>query len=456
MTDKSTRANARTKQLGALNKEETKQINSWSKLEKNELGVVLPSGRIWPFVLINSLDVATVAEAEKILDDINANRKLPLTKLQPSGSNAPSIISRQVTPFLSVNPTANAPIVSWQALSHTRNLLRMHKLGVLSERFPPQRPEPDPNVVRMEFEDMFGSMAQPGRYDEFARVRNHNGEFVDTVKAEKFLTSYTLFIGTAAFITMQEISPEAGKLLADKAGNFKYECFSTPDNGRGQAVLIIVHKYQKVLEHGSWSDVANVGGIHHLREAPWVRTKDLVMSSVHLKSNIGGRRATTKVRIEQINKLLDHMDAIRRDGETQIVTGDFNCLTDANPPSPEMARFFEDGWKRLGGDDHQPTHISRRAIDAIFYRGPSELTDYEIFQVWQTNLSDHNAIEGRLALPRKKSIRSTKTKATKPKNKVKSDKCECSEEPKTTTRTRKTTRKQKPAEIRLKRPRADR
>lgn len=446
MTQKSTRANAPKKTIAPPSKDEVKQINSWIELERNELGVILPSGRIWPYVLINSLDVDTIAEAEQVLNDIDENRRLPLSKLQPQGPSAPSIISRQMTPFAFVNPKSNARIVSWQALSHTRNLLRMHKRGLLSERFPPQRPEPDPNVVRMEFEEMFGSQPQPGRYDEFARVRNHNGEFVDTAKVQKFLSSYKLFINTAHFITVQEISPEAIKAFAEQAGNFKYDYFSTPDNGRGQAVGIIVHKYQKILEHGSWSDVANVGGINHLREAPWVRNKNLVMTSVHLKSNIGGRSATEKVRKQQTDKLLNHLDAIYREGDLQIVTGDFNCLVDANPLPPELARFEKDGWKRLGANNHEPTHISRRAIDAIWYRGSLEVMDYLIYQIWQTNLSDHNAIEGRVPLPKKKAIRSTKSK-----NKVKSDKCECKDEKKSA-RTRK---QAKPPTVRLKRPRKE-
>ena len=428
-------------------KTSAKQINRWIALEKNDLGVVLPSGRIWPHVLINTLDVSTIEEAEQILDDINENRSLSLATLQPQGPSAPSIVSKQMTPFAFVSQKEKSPIVSWQALSHTRNLLRMHQRGVFSEKFPPQRPEPDPNVARMEFEEMFGSQSQPGKYDEFARVRNHNVEFGDAVKVEKFLSSYKLFINTAAFITVQEATPGAIKDLAEKAGNFKYEHFSTPDNGRGQAVGIIVHKFHKVLEHGSWSDVANVGGINHLREAPWIRTKVLVMSSCHLKSNIGGRSATQKVRKEQVDKWLDHMDAIRTDGILQIITGDFNCLVDADPPPPELARFYRDGWKRLGGSDHKPTHISNRAIDAIWYRGPAEveLTDYEIYHIWQTNLSDHDAVEGRIPLPRKKAIRSAKSK-----NKVKSDKCECKSEEAPKNRRRK---KPEVPEIRLNRPR---
>lgn len=422
MTEKTTRAKA--PKIAPLTKEEVKQLNRWSKLEVNQFGVVLPSGRIWPHVLVNSLDVNSIQQAEQILDDIDQNRKVPLQKLQPAGTGLPSIVSKQMTPFTAVSPKPNAPIVSWLAISHTRNLLRMHKRGILSERFPPQRPEPDPNVARMEFEEMFGSLPQPGKYDEFALVRNHNIEFGDSVKVGKFLTSYSLLISTAAFITIQEATPDAIKDLAEKAGNFKYDYFSTPDNGRGQAVGIIVHKYHRVLEHGSWSDVANVGGINHLREAPWIRTKALVMSSCHLKSNIGGRSATEKVRKQQVDKWLDHMDAIRREGELQVITGDFNCLVDADPPPPELARFHKDGWKRLGGSNHEPTHISRRAIDAIYYRGPVaiDLTDYEIYQIWQTNLSDHNAIGGRIPLPKKKAIR--KSKATT-KNKVKTSGCEC-------------------------------
>lgn len=190
-----------------------------------------------------------------------------------------------------------------------------------------------------------------------------------------------------------------------------------------------------------------MGGINHLREAPWIRTKVLVMSSCHLKSNIGGRSATQKVRKEQVDKWLDHMDAIRTDGILQIITGDFNCLVDADPPPPELARFYRDGWKRLGGSDHKPTHISNRAIDAIWYRGPAEveLTDYEIYHIWQTNLSDHDAVEGRIPLPRKKAIRSAKYK-----NKVKSDKCECKSEEAPKNRRRK---KPEVPEIRLNRPR---
>jgi len=456
MTQKSTRVNTPKQTLGPPTRKEVKQINSWMELEKNELGVVLPSGRIWPYVLINTLDVETINDAEQILDDIDANRNLPLSRLQPQGPSAPSIVSRQMTPFAFVSKKANAPVVSWLALSHTRNLLRIHKRNladkqVMSQRFPPQRPEPDPNVVRMEFEEMFGSLSQPGKYDEFARIRNHNGEFVDVTKVEKFMSSYTLFISTAAFVTLQEISPEAIKELADKAGNFKYEAFSTPDNGRGQAVGIIVHKYHKVLEHGSWSDVANVGGIKHLREAPWIRTKNVRLSSCHLKSNIGGRRATEKVRTEQVNKWLDHMDATYREGDIQIITGDFNCLVDMDPPPPELARFYHDGWKRLGANNHEPTHISRRAIDAIFYRGPAEITDYVIYHIWQTNLSDHDAVEGRIPQLRPKAIRQRKTKSQ---NKVKRDSCDCKTEEKPKV-SRKRKKKTEVVQIRLKPIRKD-
>lgn len=417
MTRKTTGANS-PKTNPPLTKKEVKEINRFGKLTRNELGVVLPSQRTLPWWFVESWDIQTIEDAENILDEID--RKTPLrTLLKTSGNSRAALKSTRMTPFVQINQNPDAPRVPWFVLELTRNINRLEqKSQKISQQFPPQRPEPDPKVVKMEFEEWFGSMSAPGRKDTFARLRNHNGEFVDVEKADKFMDSYRLLIGTSALVTLQEISPEAVAELAAKAvtGTDKFGHFTTPDNGRGQAVGILVHWHYEVLEHGVWYDVADVGGIQHLRPAPWVKVRhmftgaEFVLTSVHLKSNIGGKNSTRKVRLEQVKRLVKHLELYLN--VPCIVTGDFNCLIGADPVSPELQPFYDGGFKLLGADNNAPTHISKRRIDAIWYRGDVDVTDYVIYDIFQTNLSDHDAIEGRISLKRKKKARAvTATKA---------------------------------------------
>ena len=235
-------------------------------------------------------------------------------------------------------------------------------------------------------------------------VGSHNASYGNRKKGEAFLPAYREFVGRHHLLAWQEVDREFLDFIAHAAGNYSAVC--TEPNSRGQAVGFTVHNRLKVLSTKVYSEFRNINGFPDLRPAlrlDLLDTKtnlELVALVVHYKSNLGGSKATTPVRLKQATT---HAEVLQIKDEFAICLGDYNhnleFASDADP-------LRSDGFFAFPRHDRASTHASAGRIDGMFVKNvPAnvKLSGYRVRNFWRNRkvgcaLSDHGLLSWNIVI----------------------------------------------------------
>lgn len=275
---------------------------------------------------------------------------------------------------------------------------------------------PDARVIYSEVARELKGMPLAQITGEHLALGAWNMEFLTWAKATYFLDSYKEVVLRHHLLAVEEANTPGLATLARACG---YRFFISTVNSRGQAVGFLVHPRLRVLRRVEYLDVADVRHVPDLRPALRLDLYDPLgdvsfsVVVVHLKSMLGGPEATSKIRIEQLSKLIHCLGTAT---DCLLVLGDFNCyLNDTSDTRP----LTGDGYVLQNRLDQSATHHLGRRLDGLFHKNmppTMRLSSYHIHNFWHNrligcSLSDHGLLTWQLGSHPRSARRATLARA---------------------------------------------